>query len=726
MSALDYAKARQNGWNGTTSTVGGKQVHGASDYLPDKSSSGAGSSSSSSSGRGSSSGSSYGGISYDDKYGYAYDKNEDYQALIDKAVAAGDYYSAARYEQKRNQKIQQEGITDYKPTYNYAQYLDKNTSSGYKEFGDDGSYRFDAGTGYQVVGGGYPDIQARIDEILNSPKNYINGDKSQGFVPGAREELARLETVRNEKIDRLGLNEQKTYTYITGTVYDRDNPYGVYGESNFTSGRMADGTRYKINKTTGEKWVWDPSLDANGLSVGYVYAGTGTPWSGDREPINTESGGGSGGGGGGGGSSSGGGSSGGNRNDSYLDGMDDMSDYPSITLPTPEDQSETLKKMYEEYINAQLADLKNDYELNQSVIDATASKVPLQYQNARNQTASSYEQQRRAFAEQANAAGLSSGAGAQAALSMGNAYQGNLTNLNRGEADTLADLELQRTQLTTAYNNAITKAKAAGNFELAEKLYQEGVRMDEALLNQSMAQAELDWKKWYAEYQKRQDAIDNQYRENVFQHQVSQDQIANEHWDLEFEYGKEQDAIDNQHREDLFDYQQKQDAANSAYKQLLQEYEQQQEAEKMRLQMAQLAAKYGDYSQLEQLGVDTSWYQQQQTQDAIQSAVETAVSNAKGGGSNAPGASSGSAPDVVTPNLQKDTTHAPEESESGEGLNWDNIDMNSVLALGYGPISRAKLEQLVESGEITAYMEGGKIKFRKNSTNTGLGGLLGR
>lgn len=40
------------------------------------------------------------------------------------------------------------------------------------------------------------------------------------------------------------------------------------------------------------------------------------------------------------------------------------------------------------------------------------------------------------------------------------------------------------------------------------------------------------------------------------------------------------------------------------------------------------------------------------------------------------------------------------------------IDMNSVLALGYGPISAAKLNQLVKEGKAVKYVEGNKIKFR--------------
>lgn len=59
-----------------------------------------------------------------------YDKNTDYKALMDQAVAAGDYVSAAKYEQQRNAKIQDMnraggGTNPYGATVStdYAQYL---------------------------------------------------------------------------------------------------------------------------------------------------------------------------------------------------------------------------------------------------------------------------------------------------------------------------------------------------------------------------------------------------------------------------------------------------------------------------------------------------------------------------------------------------------------------------------------------------------------------------
>lgn len=46
--------------------------------------------------------------------------------------------------------------------------------------------------------------------------------------------------------------------------------------------------------------------------------------------------------------------------------------------------------------------------------------------------------------------------------------------------------------------------------------------------------------------------------------------------------------------------------------------------------------------------------------------------------------------------------------ENGGGL---EVDMNSVLALGYGPINEDKLDELVASGEVAEYQDGNMIKF---------------
>lgn len=59
----------------------------------------------------------------------SYEKDRDYQAMINEAVANRDFTSAAQYEQQRNAKIAGEGITDYQQTHNWEQFLPVSQSS---------------------------------------------------------------------------------------------------------------------------------------------------------------------------------------------------------------------------------------------------------------------------------------------------------------------------------------------------------------------------------------------------------------------------------------------------------------------------------------------------------------------------------------------------------------------------------------------------------------------
>ena len=60
--------------------------------------------------------------------GVQYDKNTDYQAAINRAVAAKDYAAAAQYEKLRNAKIQGEGL-NFEQTNQYASYLPESQKS---------------------------------------------------------------------------------------------------------------------------------------------------------------------------------------------------------------------------------------------------------------------------------------------------------------------------------------------------------------------------------------------------------------------------------------------------------------------------------------------------------------------------------------------------------------------------------------------------------------------
>ena len=48
----------------------------------------------------------------------------------------------------------------------------------------------------------------------------------------------------------------------------------------------------------------------------------------------------------------------------------------------------------------------------------------------------------------------------------------------------------------------------------------------------------------------------------------------------------------------------------------------------------------------------------------------------------------------------------------------DNVDWNSANNLGYGPISKSKLDDLVDSGKVNATVQNGKISYNNTNNNS--------
>ena len=55
--------------------------------------------------------------------GKTYDPNVDYSKKMEEAAAHGDFEQAAYYEEKRNEKIKGEGLSQYSLTHKYEEYL---------------------------------------------------------------------------------------------------------------------------------------------------------------------------------------------------------------------------------------------------------------------------------------------------------------------------------------------------------------------------------------------------------------------------------------------------------------------------------------------------------------------------------------------------------------------------------------------------------------------------
>lgn len=89
-------------------------------------------------------------------------------------------------------------------------------------------------------------------------------------------------------------------------------------------------------------------------------------------------------------------------------------------------------------------------------------------------------------------------------------------------------------------------------------------------------------------------------------------------------------------------------------------------------------------------------------------------SKSSGGSGGGSGGSSGGSSKITKSSGSESGSASVNKSSSGSSGSAE-IDMQSVLALGYGPISASRLAELENQGLITSYTSGGKIKFKKSA-----------
>lgn len=186
----------------------------------------------------------------------------------------------------------------------------------------------------------------------------------------------------------------------------------------------------------------------------------------------------------------------------------------------PTDLSGYLNDMYNAYTQAQLAQLESAYQQNLAGLQADAEKIPEIYQGARNEAASQNDIARLAFNEYANARGLNTGTSGQAALANSAVLQSNLTDISTQESDAMAENALQQQQLAIQYRNAAVQAQAEGNYQLAQALYNEYVRQDNASMQSAqLAQDQANWEAQFNtglnQWQQEFDASQQQYQDSL-------------------------------------------------------------------------------------------------------------------------------------------------------------------------------------------------------------------
>lgn len=331
-----------------------------------------------------------------------------------------------------------------------------------------------------------------------------------------------------------------------------------------------------------------------------------------------------------------------------------------------EDLSQYLQDMYSAQKDAAIAAIQNAYQQNVAAIDSAKGQIAPQYQSARNEAAGASEQSARNFAEYAAAYGLGSGSSAQADLARNIALQNNLNDLNAQEADAYTQLELQKQQAEIEYNNAIAEAEASNNSELASALYQEKVRVQNALIQQQ------------------QTLFEQALSEKQFQFQQQQADVSNSQWQQQFDYQKQQDQL----------------SAEQQNKQYLAAWGESMLENGFMPTEEMLAA----------MGLSSD-----QAQAYINFYKQMAAANAASSSGSSKKSSSGSSKSSSSSGSYSGSYSGSGNTQNNANQSY-NIDMNSVLQLGYGPIDSDSLANLEAQGKIESYTDGNLIKFRKVST----------
>lgn len=143
-----------------------------------------------------------------------------------------------------------------------------------------------------------------------------------------------------------------------------------------------------------------------------------------------------------------------------------------------------INQMYDASLQSQLAQLEAAYQESLAELDKSQTETDAAYNEQKRQAQGDAERATANWRELAMAQGLNTGAMGQAALAQNNQLQSNLNTLSTAQQQALDNIRNQRTLLGKQYQLQILQAQADNDFERAQALYSEAVRMDEILREQ--------------------------------------------------------------------------------------------------------------------------------------------------------------------------------------------------------------------------------------------------
>ena len=310
----------------------------------------------------------------------------------------------------------------------------------------------------------------------------------------------------------------------------------------------------------------------------------------------------------------------------------------------------------------------------------------------------------------------------------------------RAMQDVLAQVSARTGGLASSYASTASQQTYDNYMQaLADKvpeLYQLAYSMYQDEGNQLRANLEMLTALESGDYGRYQDLLAQYNSDRNFSYGQYRDLVGDDRYGLEWRYGVGRDQIADQRYEDETAYNREQDAWNR------QQYEDETEYNRA-LERAQTLAQAGDFSGYRALGYSDS--EIASLQNAYNRALAAQTLSRSGGSSRrSSGSSSSSKPrltyaqavQAIEDGRVTDAVISAYDYYMGEGAyeaayggggdeDGPTVDMNSVLQLGYGPVSENYLAELEADGKIESYIEGNKIKFRKvnQSNNTGFGGI---
>ena len=148
-----------------------------------------------------------------------------------------------------------------------------------------------------------------------------------------------------------------------------------------------------------------------------------------------------------------------------------------------------INKMYDSQLASQKNQLTTDYETADAELAAKQEAAKKQLETNITRTRTDAQKNAMNAAEYYNAAGLSSGARAQARLAQDNQLMADITTLRAAQQQADADTERQRSLLSKEYASAIAQAQAENDLARAQALYAEAKEAEQKLLAKQEAAA---------------------------------------------------------------------------------------------------------------------------------------------------------------------------------------------------------------------------------------------